>query len=235
MPLPQIKHPIYKLTLPSTGKSITYRPYTVKEEKQLLIVRMSEDIDEIVLILKQIVKNCVLDDIDVDKLPLFDMEYIFLNIRKVSVSNVVELFYTEGDNKIPFVVDLDEVKVKKNPDHKDIVKINDDIFVKMRYPTIESAIKTEYSILSNPTKADDAIFDMILNSIESIYDKDVVHKDFTKQELEDFVLSLPSDVLVNFREYFQTIPVLEHEVEIKLKSGETKKIKLRGLKDFFTF
>lgn len=235
MALPQIKHPLYKLVLPSTGKTISYRPYTVREEKQLLIVRMSEDINEVVAVLKQIVRNCVIDDIDVDKLALFDVEYIFLNIRKVSVSNIIELFYSDGNDKIPFVVDLDQVSVKKNPDHKDTVKITEDIYVKMKYPTIEDAILTEYSIISNPSRADDAIFDMILNSIDVIYDKDTVHRDFTRQELEEFMLSLPSEVLDNFKGYFQTIPVLEHEVEIKLKNGETKKVVLRGLKDFFTF
>ena len=238
MSLPIIKHPIYKLTIPSTEKVISYRPYTVQEEKLLLIVRLSEDIEEVIMTLKQIIRNCVLDEINVDKLAMFDIEYIFVNIRKVSVSNIVELFYTEEDEKIPFMVDLEQVKIKFTPSHSNRININTNVGIKMNYPNLSDILKLEF--IANQTdvlatEIDDQLFEMFVNSIDSIYDNEKTYTDFTKEELRTFVLSLPVDSMSKIREFFDTMPVLEHNVKVKLPSGEIKEVKLKGLKDFFTF
>jgi len=146
MTLPKIKHPLFKLVVPSTGKTVSYRPYTVQEEKLLLIVKMSEDLKEVIDTVKQIIKNCVVDEIDVDKLAMFDIEYIFINVRKVSVSNVVELVYTEEDKKYQFTVDLEDVKVKFDPTHTDKIQLSESLGVKMRYPDLETMLTMEYKI-----------------------------------------------------------------------------------------
>lgn len=238
MPLPEIKHPIFKLSIPSTKQTVSYRPYTVQEEKLLLVVRMSEDIDEIIDTLKQIIKNCVLDDINVDKLAMFDIEYIFINIRKVSVSNEVDLFYTDGDLKIPMKVNLDDVKVKFNPEHTDKIAINERLGIKMKYPNLDNMLKIEYSLRAgdfDKKVVDDSVFNMILNCVEYIYDDDKIYNEFTNEELESFVLSLKIEDLKKIQRFFETLPAVEHTVQVRINETETRDVVLRGLKDFFTF
>jgi hypothetical protein len=183
MPLPEIKHPIFKLIVPSTKKTISYRPYTVKEEKLLLTVRMSDDLEEVTETLKQIINNCILDDIDVDKLAMFDIEYIFINLRKVSVSNEVEMFITHENKKIPFIVNLDQIKVVFKSDHSNIIQINDDLGIKMKYPNMKQMLKLE-EIYSEPEydnkKVDDYLFNIFIECIDNIFDNIKVYNEFTK-------------------------------------------------------
>lgn len=238
MALPEIKHPIFKITVPSTKKQISYRPYTVQEEKLLLIVRMSEDLQEIISTLKQILKNCILDPIDLDKLAMFDIEYIFLNIRKDSVSNEIELIYSDGDRKVPFKVNLADVKVKFTEGHNTKIQLNDTLGVKLKYPNLDEMLSLEYSIRAaefDERAVDDSIFKTIINCVEYVFDDDKVYKDFTKDELEKFLLSLKIDELMKLQKFFTTMPILEHTVEVKLDNERTAPVTLRGIKDFFTF
>lgn len=238
MALPEIKHPIFKLKVPSTKKEIRYRPYTVKEEKLLLTSKMSDNIDEIVESLKQVISNCVLDEINVDKLAMFDIEYIFINLRKVSVSEKVELFVEHDGRKIPFEVDLNTVHVKFPKEHSNIVSINDDISIKMKYPNMKQILGLENIATTDETtlvKVDDYIFDMFIDCIESVMDSDKVYNDFTKEELTDFVLNLPSNNNVKIAEFFNSMPLLEHKVDVKLPDGKSTEVTLKGLKDFFIF
>lgn len=229
MPLPEIKHPVYKLVVPSTNKTISYRPYTVQEEKLLLMVRMSDDLEEVISCLKQIVRNCVFDDIDVDKLAIFDIEYIFVNLRKVSISNEVDMFLEHEKKKIPFKVDLNQVKVKFKEDHSNLIKINDSISIKMRYPNLAQVITLEEDD-SDPDK----IFSIFIDCIVSIMDENKSYSDFTKEELETFVLSLPMENTQKMTEFFRSMPVVELEAEVPMPDGTKKEVKLSGLKDFFT-
>ena len=236
MALPEIKHPIHKLVLPSTNKSISYRPFTVREEKLLLIARLSDDIDEVLRVMKQVVSNCILDKIDVDSLAMFDIEYIFINLRKVSVSNVIEMFYTEENIKVPFTVDLDQVKVEFNKNHTNKIQINEDVGIMMRYPSIDSMMKLEYEIgKADGVDVDPIIFNMILECIDSLYDDKKVYKDFSKVELEEFLLSLPVESMQKIKTFFDTMPVLRHETKVKLPDGTIKTVVMKGLKDFFSF
>ena len=237
MALPEIKHPTFKLKIPSTKKEIRYRPYTVKEEKLLLTVRMSEDIEEIIETIKQIIRNCVLDEINIDKLAMFDIEYMFVNLRKVSVSNEVEMYMDYEGKKIPFKVDLNDVKIVFNEKHSNTIEINDDISVKLKYPTITQMLRLENLTLTEgvtPAQINDYIFDMFIDCIESIRDSQKVYNDFTREELTTFVLSLPSENNDKILQFFNTMPTLEHKVHVRLPNGETKEATLRGLKDFFT-
>lgn len=238
MALPEIKHSIFKLKIPSTKKEIRYRPYTVKEEKLLLTSKLSDNIDEVVDTLKQVIKNCVLDDINIDKLAMFDIEYLFVNLRKVSVSNKVELFIEHDGKKIPFEVDLEAVQVKFPKDHSNIIAINDSISVKMKYPNMKQMLKLEDVAAADDTsliKVDDYIFDMFVECIEAVMDQDKVYNDFTKEELTNFVLNLPSDNNKKIAGFFNSIPSLEHNITVRLPNNETTEVKLKGLKDFFIF
>lgn len=237
MALPEIKHPVHKLKVPSSNKEIRYRPYTVKEEKLLLTVRLSDDIEEIIETIKQIIKNCVYDDIDPEKLAMFDVEYIFVNLRKVSVSNEVEMYLDHEGKKIPFKVDLNNVKIRFDEKHTNIIQINDDVSIKLRYPNIKQILRLESLTVTEgvtPTQVNDYIFEMFIDCIESIMDSEKVYSDFTRDELSTFVLSLPSENNDKILQFFNTMPTLEHTVNVKLPNGETKEATLRGLKDFFT-
>lgn len=238
MALPEIKHPVFKITIPSTNKQISYRPYTVQEEKLLLIVRMSDDLNEIIQTLKQILKNCILDNVDIDKLAMFDIEYIFLNIRKDSVSNEVELIYNDDGKKVPFKVDLSDVKVKFNKEHNTKIQLNDSLGIKLKYPNLETMLKLEYAIRSanfDEKTIDDSIFKAILECVEYVYDDNKIYNEFTKEELERFLLSLKMEEISKLQKFFTTMPVLEHEVQLKLSDDKTTTVTLRGIKDFFTF
>jgi hypothetical protein len=207
-------------------------------------MKMSTDVDEIIGTIKQIISNCVFEDINVDKLAMFDIEYLFLNIRKVSVSNVVELNYTEEvDGKpirVPFTVDLEEVKVKFNPQHTSTIKINEDMVIKMNYPNVAHILKLEDMIQKeefSSTKVDEYVYDMFLDCVDAIYDAEKMYgrSEFTKEELDQFVSSLPADIMVQIRLFFDTLPSLEHEVEVTLPSGDKRTVTMKGLKDFFIF
>lgn len=238
MALPEIKHPVFKLKVPSTKKEIRYRPYTVKEEKLLLTSKLSDKIEDVVDTLKQVITNCVIDDLSIDKLAMFDIEYIFVNLRKVSVSDKVELFVEHEGKKIPFEVDLNNVHVKFPKDHTNIVTVDNGISIKMKYPNMKQILGLESIASADDTsliKVDDYIFDMFIDCIESVMDEDKVYNDFTKEELTTFVMNLPSDNNKKIAEFFNTMPSLEHVVNVRLPDGTATEVTLKGIKDFFIF
>jgi hypothetical protein len=238
MALPEIKHPIFKLKVPSTKKEIRYRPYTVKEEKLLLTSKLSSNIDDVVDTLKQVITNCILDEVDVSKLAMFDIEYIFINLRKVSVSDKVELFVENDGKKLPFEVDLNNVHVKFPKEHTNVIDVDNGIAIKMKYPNMKQILGLENVASLEDTsliKVDDYIFDMFIDCIESVMDEDKVYSDFTKEELTKFVLNLPSDNNKKIAEFFNTMPSLEHTINVRLPDGKSTEVTLKGLKDFFIF
>jgi hypothetical protein len=233
MSLPKIQYPIFELTLPSNKEIVKFRPFTVKEEKLLLISQESEDQKERMRAMRQIVNNCCFDlSQDIGLLPSFDLEYCFLKIRSKSVGNIVELKYRDlTDNKIyNFEVDLDELEVTFTENHKTTIKINDDLGVVMRYPTIEiiNDIKTD---LSNP----ESVFEVIKKCVATIYDADDVYdtKDYTDKEIADFIESIPAKAFEDIGDFFVTLPVLTHELHYKDSDGTDKTITLQGIDDFF--
>lgn len=237
MALPKVKHPIFKLTVPSTGQVISYRPFTVQEEKLLLIVRMSDDIDEIIQTVKQIVGNCILDDVDIDKLAMFDVEYIFINLRKVSVGNLVDLIYTENEKRYPFIVDLDSIKPPVIDNKIKSIDLGDGLGILMKFPNLSNMIKVEFDLkmsLFKPTDVEEGVFEMIISCIDYVYDENTIYKDFTKDELRDFILSLSLENLTKLHEFFKNLPVIEYDAEVDV-NGETRRVALRGMKDFFSF
>lgn len=225
MGLPKVKHPTFTVTIPSNDKEITIRPFTVQEEKLLLMAKEDEDQASVLKTVKQVVNNCIMDDIDISKLATFDLEYLILKIRAKSVSEMIELKYNLDGEEIPITINLDEVEIKKDKKHRNKFMITETVGVVMRYPSLDT--------VTADNKVDD-LFHKISSCIESVYDDENVYDEFTSKEMEEFIMSLPSESLKILGEFFNNMPRLEHTVEVKNKDGEKKEITLRGLSDFFT-
>ena len=232
MALPKIKHPTYPVTIPSSKKKITLRPFTVQEEKLLFMAKSSEASDDILSAVKQIIQNCITEKVDVDKLATFDIEYLFIKLRSKSVGEVVDLEYNDPDTKetIKFQVNLDDIEIKNHPDHSNKIIVQGDIGMVMRYPTLEE-IK---SIDRNKGDDTNAIFDVLYACIEKIFDDDKVYNDFSREELLDFINTLPMDSMEKVKTFFNTMPSVEHTVKLKNKQGDTREVVLKGINSFFT-
>lgn len=233
MPLPKIQHPIYELTLPSTGQSVKFRPFLVKEEKILLMAKQSEDPKEIINSIKQIINNCVVEpEIDVNKLATFDIEYFFLKLRSRSVNNVVSLSYRDFEDQKVYTVDvnLDDVEVKRTPEHTNVIKINDDVGMTLRYPSAE--------IYSKISKDDNDVlaFDAIKWCIETVYDENNVYeiKSFSEKEVEEFLQNLDVTTLEKVLDFFRTMPKIHYTVKYTNSLGHERAVELDTLSDFFT-
>jgi hypothetical protein len=238
MPLPTIVTPIYDLILPSTGQEIKYRPFIVKEEKILLFALESEDIKEITNAMKVIISNCIkTKGIKVETLPSFDIEYIFLNIRKKSVGEELELNILCPDDETTEVkvkIHIDDIKVKKNPEHSNKIQISDDLILELKYPSLDQFIRNNF----NPENITvEQSFDLIIDSIDKLYDSENVysHSDYTKEEWLQFLEQVNSAQFIKIQEFFETMPKLSHEIEVKNPKTKIKsKVTLEGLGAFFT-
>ena len=234
MALPKITHPVFKITIPSLGKPLSFRPYTVKEEKLLLFMKDNDNISEAVDTIKQIIGNCCVETLDIDSLALFDIEYIFVKLRSKSVNNTIDLVYRKGEMRTDFIVDLDTVEIKFNPEHQKRFVLHNDIGVTMKYPSFSSMIKLENAMIEDRS-SNDFIFDLFIECVESVFDDGKVYNDFTKEEMDEFILSLPRECVDKIKNFFDTMPVLEHKQTVRYKDGTTEEITLNGLKDFFIF
>jgi hypothetical protein len=230
MALPIIKHPTYKITIPSSDKEVTFRPFTVQEEKLLLMAKNSEVTNDIINTVKQVIQNCIIEPIDVNKLAIFDIEYIFIKLRAKSVGEIVDLEYNdpETNETINFKINLDNIEVKKHQEHSTKFSLFENIGVVMRYPTLEE-IKTV-----EETGKDDAVFTMLIKCIDKIYDDETVYSDYNEKELNDFINSLPMESMNSIQKFFETMPSVEHTVKLKNKDGESKEVVLKGINSFFT-
>lgn len=229
MALPKIQQPLFTLVVPSTKQNVRYRSFTVAEEKLLLIAKESSDINDIINVYKQIVNNCVVDDIDVDRLAFFDLEYIFLMLRAKSVSNIVEIQVTDEDgSKYQVDLDLETVKVKEQTVER-LIDIDGRIKVMMEYPKYES-------ILELQTNNDPAVMlKVVRDCISQIYDGEEVYEtsNYTKIELDEFVMSLRSKDLVKMQKFFEELPRVYADVTYTTKTGEQKEVRLEGMQSFF--
>jgi hypothetical protein len=231
--LPKITYPIFELILPSNKKKYNFRPFTVKEEKLLLIANESEDFKDKIRAIRQIVNNCMLDlNTDIGLLPAFDLEYSYLKIRAKSVGEEVELRYRDNtDNQVyDFTIDLNDIEVTFNEKHKSTIQLTDIIGIQMRYPTIEMLDTIQIN------KEDPAsILSLVKACIATIYDEDSVYdtNEHTDQELSEFVESIPGKAFEKIIEFFDTIPVLKHDLVYTDQEGTEKTITLQGIDDFF--
>ncbi len=232
MPLPKIDQPIFDMTIPSIGKNITFRPFLVKEEKILLIAQQSGNDTEVIRAIKQILNNCILIDIDLDSLAIFDIEYMFLKLRSKSVNNIVKLSYrdVEDGEVYNFELDLDTIEIKI-PEHiNSKIEITDDVGMTMKYPA--ASITDRMKEFDNEV---DLMTFFIVNCIDTIYDEDNVYvaSDFTEEEISEFLDGLNVKSFEKIREFFENIPRLYHKIEYKNSIDNDRSIELTSLKDFF--
>lgn len=241
MALPMMSTPTYTMTVPSSGDTVRYRPFLVKEEKALLIAQQSEDIGVMIESLKNVIGSCILDDkINVDKLATFDLEYMFTQIRAKSVGEEIELIFScdqpscDGNDKarLQIKIDLTTIRVEKDPEHKLKFELFDDVGVVMRYPTV----KTLKSLQNLDTSDLDKLFEIIADSIDYIYQGETLHyaKDTGRAELIQFVNNLSSEQFLKLQTFFTTMPKIKKEVEFNCPvcSHHNKRV-LEGMQSFF--
>ena len=233
MALPVINTPTYELGVPSTKETLVYRPFLVKEEKILLMAMEEEKDTQLNRALKQVENNCTFEKVDVGKLPLFDLEYIFLRIRAKSVGEVAKiqvLCEDDGETYVPVEIDLESIEVEFQEDHTTKIELTDEIGIEMGYPTFEflnfKADQTEVNQL----------FDIIGSSIERVYEGETVYEkaDFSKKDLKVFLESLTSEQFLKVQKFFETMPRLRHKIEVvNPKTKKKNEITLEGLQAFF--
>ena len=239
MPLPKINTPTYDLTLPSTGKKIKYRPFLVREEKILIMALETEDTQQISNAVVQILDECILTKgVNVTKLATFDIEYLFLNVRSKSVGETVEVnIVCPDDNKtsVQMEINIDSIKVQKTRGHKNIVKLDDQYSMKLKYPSLNEFIDSNFE--SSEESDVNKSLNMITSCIEMVYDQEESWNasDSTKQELEEFIEQLNSKQFKSIEKFFETMPRLSHKVKVTNPTTEVEsEVVLEGLASFFT-
>lgn len=235
MGLPKIKHPTFNVDIPSTGKKLRMRPFLVREEKILLLAQTSENPNDVIDAIKQIINNCAIDDINIEDMTTFDLEYIFIKLRARSVSNVIDIKYTDPQDGVAYdlQVNLDDVEVIRNKDHVSKIQINKETGIVLRYPRADMS-----SMLQDINSELDLMFKVIKYCIQTVYDKDEVYNlaDFSEEEVDDFLNEMDVDTFQKIQAFFETMPRLHYEVKYKAKeTGEDRSLVLKSLTDFFTF
>lgn len=238
MALPMMNTPTYNLVIPSTEKSVKYRPFLVKEEKALLIAQQSEDLMVMVDTLKSVIKTCVLDTIDVNKLATFDLEYMFTQIRAKSVGEIIELIFPcdndHGEDnekaRVKVSIDLTTLQVDKDNNHTNKIDLFGDVGVMMKYPTMDVMKKLDDS------DSIDNIFDVVAMSIDYIYQGDEIFyaKEQKHEELLQFLNNLTSEQFVKIQNFFDTMPRIKKQIEYTCPVCQKQHKKmLEGMQSFF--
>lgn len=240
MPLPKISTPTFELELPSTGQTINYRPFLVKEEKVLLFALESEDTKQISNAVKTVIKNCIsTKGIKVEELPTFDIEYLFLNIRGKSVGETVDVNITcpdDGETQVEMTINIDSIKIQKTRGHKNIIKLDNDLSMKLKYPSLQQFIESNFETAEVTSEIGQSL-SMITSCIEMIYNKEESWEssDYSQKELEEFVDQLNTKQFKEIEKFFTTMPKLSHTIEVKNpNTGVESEVVLEGLANFFS-
>ena len=238
MPLPKIATPSYELELPSSGKTIKYRPFLVKEEKVLVIAMESEDTKQITNAIKAVLKSCVqTKGIKIETLPTFDIEYLFLNIRGKSVGEELEVNIICPDDEetsVPVMIALEDIQVEKSDDHSPQIKLDANLMMEMKYPSLDEFIKNNFDF--NEENQMDQSFQLIASCIDKIYSEEEVWAtaDCTKKEVNEFLESMNSSQFKLIEKFFETMPKLQHTIEVTNPNTKVKsEVVLEGLASFF--
>ena len=242
MPLPKINTPTYELVLPSTGKKIKYRPYHVREEKILIMALESEDMKQITDAIIEILNACILTrGVKLSNLSTFDMEYLFLNVRGKSVGETIEVNLLCPDDEktqVTAMIDIDSIKIQKDKSHKNIVKLDDQLSMKMKYPSINQFIENNFETSEDTASSDiSTTMEMITSCIDMIYNAEESwnSNDATKKELTEFVESLNTKQFKDVEEFFRTMPKLSHTVKVTNPHTKVESdVVLEGLAAFFS-
>jgi hypothetical protein len=239
MALPKIEVPTYELTLPSEDKKIKYRPFLVREEKILYIAMETGQNKEMINALKDVVGACTFDVLNVDRLPIFDIEYLFLQIRAKSVSEVTKfraICPDDGKTYVETEVDLTKVEVQVDDEHTNRIMLESErnLGLVLKYPTLKN-----YDVGRGLDNIEiDKVFNILIDCIDHIFEGDKIYpaKDTSKQELKEFIEGLPQDAFTKIKTFFDTMPKLKHEVEVtNPNTNVTSKIVLTGIADFFGY
>ena len=235
MALPRIDKPLFDLKVPSLDTAIKARPFVVKEEKILLTAQQSGSEKDIILAIKQVLQNCIVEPtFDADTLTTFDLEYMFLKLRARSVSNIIEVSYRDNDdNKVyDFEIDLDTVEMLNDKPIDNKIMINDEVGIVMKFPSV-----TVLEGVPEEISATDLVEYLVTSCIDQIFDADEVYlaSEHTAEELSDFIDSLDIETFNKIREFFDSLPQLYHKLEYVNANGDERTIELTTLNDFFTW
>ena len=238
MPLPTIATPTYELELPSSGETITYRPFLVKEEKLLVLAMESEDTKSITRAIKEVLKSCIKTKIKVDNLPTFDIEYLFLNIRGKSVGEEVDVTVTCPDDRkteVDVTIPIDDIQVKKNKEHTNNIKLDDTLSMTLKYPSLDQFIETNFDVTTKGTQLEQS-FSLIGSCVDTIYSDEEAWpaSDATKKEISEFLEQLSSSQFQQIEKFFETMPKLSYDVVVtNPKTKKKNTVVLEGLASFF--
>jgi len=231
MSLPKIDAPLFDLTIPSTKKEVKFRPFTVKEEKVLLIAKESKDIKQVIDSIKQIINNCLIGDVDVEKLALFDLEYLLLQIRAKSVDDIVDFTIRdpETNEEIELTLDIDKMKIEDTDQSKEI-KVDDKVTLFMRYPSfseLEKIVEAQTNQL--------LLFDVLIDCIDYVVSEDQIYylRDFEQTEIIEFAESLSPKTIESIKKFFENIPKLRYDIPYRNSKGEDKIFVIEGTDSFF--
>jgi len=231
MPLPKINQPIFQLTQPSNGKVVHYRPFTVREEKLLLMAQESGERKDIINVYKQIINNCAIDPIDVDSMAAVDLEYFFLCLRSKSVSNISKVIIKDAEDEQNYEVEinLDKVEIQKKDNISNNIKLTETVGVILHFPTFSLLSKIEESDQMNAT------FAILRGCIHQIYEGEEVFEtaNYTLQEMDDFILSLNKTHVEEIQKFFEAMPKLVYNAKYVTKDQVVKDLKIEGLENFF--
>ena len=240
MPLPKVNTPTYELVLPSSGKKIKYRPFLVREEKILIMALETEDAKQITQSVIDILSSCILTKgIVIEKLATFDIEYLFLNVRSKSVGEQVELNVTcpdDGKTSVPVTIDIDSIKIKKDKNHKNTIKLDDSLSLKLKYPSMEQFISSNFETAEETGNEVKSTLDMIISCIDIIFNEEESWSasESTKKELEEFLDQLNTKQFKMIEDFFATMPKLTHTIKVKNPQTSIEStVKLEGLASFF--
>ena len=239
MPLPKVNTPTYELVLPSSGRKIKYRPFLVREEKILIMALETEDVKQITNAVIEILNHCILTrGTKIEKMSTFDIEYLFLNVRSKSVGETIDVNVTcPDDNKttVEVKVDIDSIKIIKNKNHKDTVKLDDTLSLKLNYPSIEQFIENNFE--SSKGSEITTTLDMITSCIDMIYtdEESWNASETSKKDLEEFIEQLNTKQFRVIEGFFDTMPKLSHSIKVKNpKTDVESTVVLEGLAAFFS-
>ena len=236
MALPQVALPTYELKIPSTGKTVKFRPFVVKEEKLLLLALESKNQKNIEDAVKQLLKGCIQSRIKIDNLPIFDLEFIFLQIRAVSVGEIIEMNVTckdDNETRVKYNLNLAEVQVKFPEGHSNKIELSDKMGIIMKYPSMNEFVKN--SIIGSEMNAGD-ILDVVSNCIDQIYDGEDVYDSSTttKKEFVEFLENLTNNQFEKLQKFFETAPSLSHTFSVtNPNTGKESEFVIEGLANFF--
>lgn len=233
MALPKLASAKFELTLPSTGEKVEYRPFLVKEEKALMIAQQAGKSEDIMRAVKDVITSCTFEKVDAEKLPIFDLEYIFINLRAKSVGEIVKLMVTCPDDnttKVQVDVDLTKIECHKEVGHDTNIRLTDEIGLVMDYPKVSSVTELD---LDNEMES---TFEVIKSCVRQVYDSNNVYEkvDMDKNDLDEFIESMSHDQFERVQEFFNTMPKVRHMIKVKNpKTGVDGEVVLEGMQSFF--